>query len=315
MRAAQRESAGGARQTASRAGWVAAGLAILSLLAALSLFVMRSVGDEQSGVMSASARPLATLRTADFHALVLHPTDPQVAFFGHHNGVMRTGDGGRTWRPLVARSNFDGMGLAVDQSDPQTVYLAGHDIFQVSTDGGTSWRPASHNLPGTDIHGFAASPADPARLYAFVVGYGLFRSADRGATWQSLGKVPPDVMSIAAAGGTPETLYAGSMRVGLLRSDDGGQSWAPAGGGLSGAVLTIAVDRIAPQNVYAGTERGLYKSMDAGKTWRALPFPGQNAMAAAVSPARPGRVLAISVQGGEGLVYRSDDGGESWRPD
>lgn len=257
---------------------------------------------------------IATLQTNDFHALAFSPTDPNIVYFGHHNGVMRSDDGGRTWRQLVERRSFDAMGLALSPAEPRRIYLAGHDLFQVSTDGGAAWQPVTHNLPGTDIHGFAMSLDDPNRLYALVVGHGILRSTDGGRTWQPLdGQVPSDVMALAAAGGTPETLYAGSMRAGLLRSGDGGQSWAPtASGPRSQSVLALAVDSTSRQTVYAGAGAGLYKSTDGGATWSKLPYPGSSVVALAVSPAQPNVVLAIAVKDRQGLVYRSEDGGATW---
>ncbi len=302
------------RRIGLRARWVFLGLVTLPLLAGLALYALRPTAESGMTAVPDGPRPLATLSTADYHAVAFHPTDPGVVFFGHHGGVMRSTDGGRTWQPLVARANFDGMGLVVDQSNPQTVYLAGHDILQNSNDGGASWRPLAHNLPGTDIHGFAVSPDDPARLYAFVVGHGTFRSTDRGATWDKVGNFT-NLGTIAAAGGSPETLYAAGGRGGVLRSGDGAKEWVEAGTGLVGAALSVAVDRNAPQTVYAGTDAGLFKSIDGGKSWHALPFPGKNVVAIGVSSARPGRVLAVSLNGREGLVYGSDDGGESWRSD
>jgi len=270
---------------------------------------LRSRGGGESEAGSA----IATLDTADFHSLAFSPADPNVVYFGHHNGVMRSSDGGKTWSALVARSNFDGMSLAVSPADPRRVYLAGHDVFLVSSDAGATWQPVANNLPGTDIHGFAMSPADPDRLFAFVVGRGAFQSADGGTTWQRLaGQIPSDVM-LLATGGTPEALYAGSMRMGVLRSSDGGQSWVSAANGLaSRMVLALAVDPSAPQTVYAGVDGGLNKSVDGGGSWTRLPFPGDNAYAVAVSPAQPNVVLAIAVTDGRGLVYRSEDGGATW---
>ena len=261
-----------------------------------------------------AGQALATLETGDFHALAFSPTDPDVAFFGHHNGVLRTGDGGTTWTPLVDRRGFDAMNLVVSRADPRLLYLAGHDVFQTSTDGGVTWRPVAHNLPGTDIHGFAMDPDDAARLSALVVGHGAFTSGDGGRTWQPLvGQLPGDVMALASAGGSPETLYAASMSADVLRSTDGGRSWAPAANGLDGrGVMALVVDPADHRTVYAGGAGGLYTSADGGTSWTRSPFPGDNVAALAVSPARPGRVLAIAVQGRQGRVYRSDDGGQSW---
>ena len=123
---------------------------------------------------------IATLQTLDYHALALSPTDANVVFFGHHNGIMRSDDGGRTWRPLVDRSGFDAMNLAVSRINPKQVYLAGHEVFQMSMDAGATWRPLDSDLPGLDIHAFAMDPDDPNRLTAFVVGRGTFQSTDGG---------------------------------------------------------------------------------------------------------------------------------------
>jgi len=128
-----------------------------------------------------------------------------------------------------------------------------------------------------------------------------------------VGQLPGDVMALASAGGSPETLYAASMSADVLRSTDGGRSWAPAANGLDGrGVMALVVDPADHRTVYAGGAGGLYTSADGGTSWTRSPFPGDNVAALAVSPARPGRVLAIAVQGRQGRVYRSDDGGQSW---
>ncbi|MBI4338771.1 MAG: hypothetical protein HY680_02320 [Chloroflexi bacterium] len=289
-------------------GW--AGLRVrfvVVLVAALTLFLAAGCGSESSG-------PISVIQTADFHALAFGHENAEVVFFGHHNGIMRSEDGGVTWKRLVNRANFDAMGLGVSPSDSRQVYLAGHNIFQKSVDGGATWQPVRHNLPGSDIHGFSLSMEVPDRLYAFVVGFGLFRSNDGGQRWDRTGaQLPGDIMALAAAGGSPEVLYAGSMSAGVLKSTDGGRSWSGAANGLgSRNVMALAVDPVATSTAYAGTGAGLYKSTDAGASWSRLSLPGDNAVSVAVSSAKPQVVLAITVKDGKGLVYRSHDGGSSW---
>ena len=120
-------------------------------------------------------------------------------------------------------------------------------------------------------------------------------------------------MALAVAGGGSETIYAGSMSAGVLRSADGGRSWAPATNGLGArGVHALAIDPSARQTIYAGADGGLYKSADGGATWSKLPFPGDNIVALTVSSAQPNVILAITVRDRQGLVYRSEDGGQSW---
>ena len=308
---ARRPRPRGRAHEARRLPWVKIGLAVLAiaLLAGGAVAVSRFLGPGGS----TAAGPLAVLRTGDFHALAFSPDDPDTVLFGHHNGVMRSTDGGKTWSTLADRGGLDAMGMAVSRANPKQLFIAGHDVFQLSTDGGATWQPVQHNLPGTDVHGFAMSPDDPNRLYAFVNGSGTFASVDAGRTWRRLGETPPDVMGLAAAGGAPETVYAASMGSGIVRSTDGGAGWTPTGAGPRRA-LALAVDPSSRQTLYAGAEDGLYKTTDGGSSWARLPYPGRNAVAIAVSPARPTRVLAIhqDTQGRRGEVFRSDDGGQTW---
>lgn len=266
------------------------------------------------GIGSTGGGPIATLRTADFHALAWSLRDPDTVYFGHHDGVMKSTDAGVTWSATIAQRNFDAMGLAVDLADPQRLLMAGHDVFFASVDGGATWQPLRHNLPGTDMHGFAMSPSDANRLYAYVVGFGLWQSADGGLAWRPLsGQLPGDVYNLVAAGGEPEVLYAASMSRGVLRSDDSGRNWAETAS-RTGAqrVVAVAAQPEMPSTVYAATDGGLYKSSDGGSSWLKLPFPGLNAVALAISPVQPSRILAIAAREGQGLVYRSDDGGQTW---
>src|SRR5437016_5064897 len=63
-------------------------LALVVVGVAVGAYVVRG----QSPESGAGVRPLATLSTADFHALAFSPDNPDTAFFGHHNGIMRTED-------------------------------------------------------------------------------------------------------------------------------------------------------------------------------------------------------------------------------
>src|ERR1035437_4308415 len=119
-----------------------------SLIVALSVITVLVVGcggipvsqgqdKGTNGTQSlAVPQPIARLRTADYHSLAFSTNDSNIVFFGHHDGIMHSVDGGKTWQSLINQPNFDAMSLAIDHSDSRLMYLAGHDIFQVSRDGG-----------------------------------------------------------------------------------------------------------------------------------------------------------------------------------
>src|SRR5690349_19324425 len=73
----------------------------------------------QSG--NKNARPISRLSTADFHSLAFSPTEPDTVFFGHHNGLMVSRNGGKDWQPMTG-FNADAMALAIPSSAPHTIY-------------------------------------------------------------------------------------------------------------------------------------------------------------------------------------------------
>lgn len=282
---------------------VAAGLLLIAATGALAL---RDQWAPLVGAFSDVPVSISALNTMDYHALVFDQRDPNIIYFGHHNGIMKSTDGGVTWSPIVRQGDF--MNLATIDS---AIVVAGHEEFQKSDDGGATWQPIATNLPDQDIHGFAVSPNNPRTFFAAIVSYGLWRSDDSGATWTYLSKELPDtVLALIVVPTSPETIYAGTMDKGLLKSIDGGKTWQPAIGFDRKAAMTLAQDPRAPQIVFVGTESGLYRSNPEGTAWTRVAMNGKDVMTTAISRANPSRFLVVD---GQGRVFRSDDGGSTWR--
>lgn len=128
---------------------------------------------------------IATLKTGDYHALAFGPDDPDVVFFGHHNGILRSDDGGRTWTP--AANGLDSrsvQALAVDPAARGTVFAGVEGGLYKSADGGASWSRLP--FPGANVVALAVSPSRPNRMLVIAVknGQGLvYRSDDGGSSW------------------------------------------------------------------------------------------------------------------------------------
>jgi photosystem II stability/assembly factor-like uncharacterized protein len=251
------------------------------------------------------AEPIASLNAPDFHSLLIDATNPDRLLFGSHVGIQESNDGGFTWSP-GGLSNQDAMQLTSSPTAPLTVYATGHDVFQVSVDGGITWQPQSHNLPGTDIHGFAQDPGDSRRMFALVSGFGLFGSTDGGGTWQPLPSQPAGIGVLSAAANKLFAVAGQQVHV----SADGGASWATLTSIPRVQVLSLTVSASDPSVMFAGTTDGLLRSTDGGTARSELGPAGRAILAVAVSPTDAQQVVFVTDTGD---VYRSDDQGETWR--
>ncbi len=242
------------------------------------------------------------------------PQQPNVFYIGVNNGgVWKTTDFGRTWDPIFDDQPSGSIGdVAVAPSDPNIIYVASGEGIQ---------RP--------DLS----------------VGDGIYRSSDAGKTWVHLGLAAgqqmgglsidphnPDRVFVAVLGHP----YGPNPERGVYRSTDGGKTWEKVlyKDENTGAVQ-VTIDPVNPQIVYAdlwagrqgpwengawnGPNSGLFKSTDGGETWRQLtqglptPAQGLSRIGFCIAPSDPNRLYATVEAAAFGGIYRSDDGGESWK--
>lgn len=255
---------------------------------------------------SAGARPIATLGIDDVHSALWSPSDDNVVYAGHHGGMLRSADGGRTWQPS-ALTAVDAMSLAGARAAPDRLYAAGHGVFMRSDDGGATWKAPGSPLDGADIHGFAQNPFDPDRLFALVVGQGLLASADGGRSWEQRSPTAGGHAALAVSRDGTQLLMGSGAQV--QESADGGVTWRPSGAVLPGNAQIMALAPAPDQDVlFAATTAGLFRRSGPSAVWEATPLQ-ESLMTVAVSPIDPAAVLAIDA---DTRVYRSNDGGATW---
>ncbi|MEN0048476.1 MAG: sialidase, partial [Bacteroidota bacterium] len=190
-------------------------------------------------------------------------------------------------------------------------------------------------------------PNDPLVYYVGAASGGIWKTTDGGLNWKPVFD-KQDVHSIgalAAAPSEPEIIYAGtgesfirsnvSIGNGLWKSTDGGTNWEHMGLEGTGRISRIVVHPTNPDVVYAAVlghgytpqkERGIFKSTDGGKTWKQVLQVDENTGASdlVIDPHNP-RILFAGMwhlelrpwtrtSGGPGGgIYRSLDGGETWK--
>lgn len=258
-------------------------------------------------ISNGNTQAISQLHTRDFHSLVFSPTEPDTIFFGHHDGLLVSRNGGKDWQPTTLQ-NADAMALAAPLTIPHVMYAAGHNVFLKTTDDGQSWQSVATNLPGLDIHGFTANPENADELYAHVVGFGIFGTQDGGTTWTQLSTTAPPSTYNLAMGEHSQTLYAAAGKAGLWRSPDGGHTWAKVSGFPDEGAIAMAFVPADKRLLVAGNVAGLYASNDGGKTWASTGVNGR-ILAIAASPHDANRILAIS---NKGQVFASRDNGRTW---
>ena len=153
-----------------------------------------------------------------------------------------------------------------------------------------------------------------------------------GLEWRMIGPFRGG-RTVGAAGiaGQPNVFYVGVNNGGVWKTDDFGRTWNPVFDDQpTGSIGTIALAPSDPNIIYAGSGEGLqrpdlsvgdgmYKSTDAGKTWRHLGLrDGQQIPAIIVDPRDPNRLFVAAMghpygPNQERGVYRSTDGGAEFR--
>jgi photosystem II stability/assembly factor-like uncharacterized protein len=283
-------------------GWLwAAGAAALALAIAIPVAILAS-GDGSDETTSTPAAGLPD--TPDYHSLLVAAGNANALTLGTHNGLYQSSDGGRSWQSTTLAGQ-DAMNLGRAAGD--VTWTAGHNVFAKSTDGGVTWQDVSpEGLPHLDIHGFAVDLRDQRTLWAALAGEGIYRSKDGGESFELVTReVGAGVMALAV---TPDgRILAGDMQQGLFVSADEGKTWKPI---LQAGLMGLAVNPTEPERIVA-TGPGILLSTDGGRNWdQVLPVEA-GAGPVAWAPSSPKIAYVV---GFDQTLYRTDDGGATWRP-
>jgi uncharacterized protein (TIGR03437 family) len=136
----------------------------------------------------------------------------------------------------------------------------------------------------------------------------LWKSTDGGSTYTPLDDLPFALpQSTVADPTTPTTVYQATGDMGVLKSVDGGATWTQASTGITGAsVLSLVMDPVHSQTLYATTQTAVYKSTNGAQSWMLIDTranPGQ----ILVDPQNPNILYEVNAN-----IRKSTDGGATW---
>ncbi len=242
------------------------------------------------------------------------PQQPNVFYIGVNNGgVWKTTDFGRTWFPIFDDEPTGSVGdVTVAPSNPNVIYVGsgegiqrpdlsvGDGIYK-STDGGKKWINTGLK-DAQQIGGLAIDPNNENRVFVAALGHpygpnkerGVYRTIDGGKTWGQVLYIDENTGAVQVA--------IDPQNANIIYAD----MWAGRQGPWE-------------NGAWNGKESGLYKSTDGGNNWKKLTkgLPtteqGLGRIGFCIAPSDSNRLYATVDDGDYGGVYRSDDGGESWK--
>ena len=210
---------------------------------------------------------------------------------GGERGLFKTTDGGKTWKNILNISENTGVtDVVIDASDPNTIYCASYQrrrhmwtlidggpesAIYKSTDAGATWNKLRAGLPTVELGriGLAISPVDSNVIYATVEAAdrkgGIFRSSDRGGSWERRNEFDSTAMYYARVVADPkdvDRIYI--MNVFLMVSDDGGRTLRRLGEKSKHVDNhEIWIDADNTDHYLVGCDGGVYESFDRGANW------------------------------------------------
>ncbi|MEQ8363485.1 MAG: hypothetical protein RH948_11490 [Cyclobacteriaceae bacterium] len=222
-----------------------------------------------------------------------------------------------------------------------------------SENGGSAWESIFDDNPTVNIGAVAVQQDNPSVVWvgtgegnprnSMNLGLGLFKSLDAGKTWFKVGlENSKTIHRILIDPKNPNTVYVGVMgdpftpneHRGVYKTTDGGKSWDKIlfTNNLSG-VGDMVMDPFNPNKIFAamyehhrtpysftsgGPGSGLYLTYDGGKTWKklgaenGLPIGELGRIGIAIARSNTNRIYA-KVEATKNALYRSEDGGHSWK--
>jgi photosystem II stability/assembly factor-like uncharacterized protein len=214
---------------------------------------------------------------------------------------------------------------------------------------GLHWRMLGP-FRGGRVDAVTGVPGRPNEFYFGSVNGGVWKTINAGRTWMPVfdGQPVASIGAIAVAASSPDVVYAGSGESslrdsvgygnGVYKSIDAGRTWTHLGLADTQHIGKVAVDPKNPNIVFvaaighyygAHAERGVYRSKDGGASWQKVlykndsvgaidvvvdPVNSQIVYASLWNTRRPPWYVYGPSNGPGGGIYKSIDGGATWKP-
>ncbi len=250
---------------------------------------------------------------------------PDTVYAATSNGVYRSENDGRSW--VAANAGIEGFTVNSVATDPHIegrAYAATQQGLFRSDDAGRTWVEKRvdtlFDLP-VPVSQLTVDSAQPQALYAVTLGR-LKKSMDGGNTWAALPfktttnpyEPLPNDISLAIDPKNNNVIYAAvdyyNANNAILKSTDGGNTWkALVEIDTLVAAQSIAIDPANSSLVFAIARDGVYRSVDAGRTWINAGLQSLTLDGAVFDPNHAGVLYVVADEG----LQVSRDGGTTFQ--
>jgi hypothetical protein len=258
-----------------------------------------SLGPTTENHWQNGGQPNPQINSGRLNGILVNPANPDTVYvIAATGGLWKTTNFSKpstSWSPKSDAIGTDGVGAGALGRNPDTIYLGTGDPFDSffggyvvrSTDGGNTWGPAVQLSASTTLD-LKVDTSGSADIVLVGTNNGLFRSADGGSTFASVGFSGSSVWSLAhtSAGwlAVVESNSTGAAK--LYYSTNQGQTWSlipNVGGVFAGAGrTTLGVGNAGDAVVYAfaattfdQAQLDLFRSTDGGLNWTASGLAGK----------------------------------------
>jgi ligand-binding sensor domain-containing protein len=294
---------------------------LISILFLLPLLLSACATD--SGILGGGNWQSTGLQDQHIRALEVDPNNQQNIFAGDTQGIVFvSNDAGQHWKHYsIESASPNAISALLFDETGKKLYAATEQGLFASSDGAQQWSTVATSVAGFPADSYTALAFDvnaPQVMYAGTEAHGLFVSTNDGVNWSSISNGLPQHSSITSVANDPaqHQLWVATPD-GAYRSDDKGASWHAF---MTGFPAGIGINTIMPASVgggtkgllYAGTNKGLYLSLDSGAHWATAKesLVGTSIHAILVD-FRSSNASTIYVCTDVG-VLRSNDEGQSW---
>lgn len=252
--------------------------------------------------------PFSARRT---RVLMMDPKNSNIVYAGTTEGLWRTDDGGKNFR-LMTSPKVVVNDIYIDPRDSNHVMLAtDRGGVLISNNASKSFVASNHGFIHRQVTALLVDNSNRQKLYAGTINGqelgGVFVSSDNGAHWKqmSAGLGGRDIFALRQ---TDNGTLVAATADGVFVNAPGAAAWKSMSIGLArsyGKARVLDV-WVAGSQWYAATYRGLYKSLNLGRSWQAIPGTAGKEYVSV-----RGRQKTIAAAG-RGIVAVSKDGGAHW---